>query len=150
MSHQSRIRSHPRRPGSSGHKPPVNSLADDFHEELQAGLEDIKSSLSQEIKDRIDRGFDKVEQKLTLIEQQLSSIKSEVSRDGEKSSDLVRSQRDMERSIAQMTEAIRSFQLIMVLSGTKNANDVLKHEVLTGLKSASNPKDSTSSNLLGS
>ena len=68
MSHQSRIRSHPRRPGSSGHKQPVNSLADDFHEELQAGLEDIKSSLSQEIKDRIDRGFEKVEQKVIELD----------------------------------------------------------------------------------
>ncbi len=149
--HKTRDRSH--RPSSGSHKTPTNSLADDLHDELQAGLDDIKSSLFQQLTKYFDQKLDQLEQKLDHIEQQSNTIKSEVNRFNERSSNLstvMQSQRDIERSIAQVIEAIRSFQMMMVLSGAKNASEIMKHDLLTSLAPAPNSKDTSTPNLLGS
>ena len=134
-------------PGSTRHKASTNSLVDEIHEEIHAGLDEIRSTLLQELKELFNQRVDRMEQKMGHIEQQFNVLKSEIDRLNEKLSDSLQSQRNIERSNNQILEAIRSFQLIMVLSGTKNATESMKHEILTNIKSGSN--ESGTSNLLG-
>jgi len=135
MTHRQKSRTGRRNTASSGATiTPRGQLVDEsiseIKDEMLTEMDKIKDFILDEMTSIVESKMDQLEKRVTTkldtVEHRLSSINEKIERRGnsnEINNILLQSQRDTERTINQMCEAIRSFQLMLVMSGKMKADD---------------------------